>query len=257
MAKQKINGTQYSGGDGWIKTSVNPTYVSSDAPTYLVTFAPGTMTDLTIGMKVRLVDNSTVKYFIITMLATDAGSNLVVFLYGGTDSTLSGGTITNFNYSTAASPYGFPKSPLKWTETFSSATTSYTTSPTNDTWYNNNSISKSIPIGLWNLGYQCYTRNRATLALSTPYIDTFTTLSTSPNSETDTQYTTIKTIYCTTFNGQTYDNDCFYNLTNVVSLSVKTTYYLLCKYQSNVTASSLGFAGSQSPTIIKAVCAYL
>ena len=73
-------------------------------------------------------------------------------------------------------------------------TLTYTNTPVNNTWYNNNSIVLSVPIGLWELGYACFARSRIAHS-TTPYIDTFVTLSTTNNSETLPQYTVLRTSY--------------------------------------------------------------
>ena len=138
--------------NGWCFTTAQPSYTSADAPSYVVTFASGIANSLvSIGMKVKLTDASTTKYFIITGTATGGGGELIVNLYGGTDYTLSGGAITNFAFSDKKVPFGFPMSPTKWSVRIDATAAVSLNSPTTNQWYN--VLSLSVPIGSWNLSY--------------------------------------------------------------------------------------------------------
>jgi len=88
---------------GW---STLPNGAYNDASSLI--FEPGVISGLlTRGMKIKLTDASTTKYFSITVITTDGGSHNIVFLNGQGGTTLSGGTITNSFYSVHGSPQGF------------------------------------------------------------------------------------------------------------------------------------------------------
>jgi ribonucleoside-diphosphate reductase alpha chain len=53
-------------------------------------------------------------------------------------------------------PYGFPMSPVKWTEEYTETTTTAQNTPGDGTWYNINTATKSVPIGAWKVNYSVY-----------------------------------------------------------------------------------------------------
>ena len=238
-----------AGDDGWISYStVTPTYTSADAPTYTITFAAVDLTStMSVGMRVKLTD-STVKYFIITAIAFS--TNTVVTLYGGTDYTLSGGALSSFNYSSMKAPLGFPLSPTKWTVEVSDSSARSQASAVNGTWYNIPVGAISFPIGIWNVSYQAI---MGTTLASGVNAAEYITLSTANNSESDVDFTTLIGLTVPTGSIALY---CSVVKQKILSLAGKTTYYLNYKTTST-TSPSITVQGALSPTVIRAVCAYL
>lgn len=96
---------------GWsaIYATDKLTYKSASAPTFvcntlnIANDVKDLRSYLSIGMKVKLTQDATVKYFFIT--AIDATS---VTLFGGSNNILTSAAISNVCYSVVQSPYGFP-----------------------------------------------------------------------------------------------------------------------------------------------------
>lgn len=228
--------------NGWILANETWVYYSVDAPTGVITVPSGAASKYNVGDRVKMT-NSTVKYFIIT-----AVSDTTLTLYGGTDYTLENADITLNYYSHAKSPLGFPMSPTKWTQTFSSTSDLSQSSPATTTWYNV-SASLTIPIGSWRVEYNA--------TLLADYSTTVTaiakaTLSTTTNSESDTSMTSALSLV-----GVTDQIANVVTKSRIIDLTSKTTYYLLCYQTGQSPATSILFWGSQAATVIRAVCAYL
>lgn len=86
---------------GW---SIGPSCTYND--TTSIMFAPGAITGtISAGMKIKLVNDSTTKYYWIRLFATDGGGNNIAFLTGPT--ALVSGAITSLYYSIEDQPYGF------------------------------------------------------------------------------------------------------------------------------------------------------
>jgi hypothetical protein len=232
--------------DGWNAIAQALTFGVADAPSYTVTL-PGDLTGTYApGQRWKLTHAGVVKYFIVTAVAYAAGTTTVT-LYGGTDYTLAAGAITLPYFSTHKAPLGFPLNPAKWSVELRDSTDRSQASPTNSTWYNLGSLSLSVPIGAWRLFWMAdiYVRWSGGVA----HIDQHTTLSTANNTESDVDFSTRL---------QGYGNDVISNQSRekFILLAAKTSYYLNSTSHSGPT--SINFYGSTaSPTIIRAVCAYL
>lgn len=102
MAKNTINQTQLKNNDGWQLCPETATYVDVNAIKFT-----GTTIDNTIskGMKLKLTNDGTVKYYTITSFATLSTDR--AFILSGPVSLVSG-AITNIYFSTEDHPYGFP-----------------------------------------------------------------------------------------------------------------------------------------------------
>jgi len=238
------------GTGGWLALGA-ATYEASDDPTYTFSFASDMTTILGVGMRIKLTDSGT-QYFIITAVGAYSGGKTIITGYGGTDYNLSGGAITNPYYSMVKVPYGFPLSPIKWTEKVTSVTQYGQATPTQNVWYNINAVGKiSIPIGVWNVDYSVmsYVDDTGTSLMSQ------TTLSTANNSESDVEFTTGQELY---------DGDAaiIHNITTMaardkyLSIASKTTYYLNTR-TTEAGITSIYWRNAISPLIIRAVCAYL
>lgn len=231
--------------DGWIEAGSTWTYASADAPTFTFTITGDLTGKYSPGMRIKLTQ-TTVKYFIIT--AVSFGSpNTTVTIYGGTDYTLANAAISANYYSMSKAPFGFPLSPAKWTVQVTDGTNRQQVSPTANTWYNLNSLSITIPIGIWQVRYQTFLGvDRA----ASGAIDAYATLSTANNSESDNQFTTA--VWDTASTGEVVT----VSRTKILALASKTVYYLNTRTTQTGMSDIYNFA-TPTPTIIDAVCAYL
>jgi hypothetical protein len=230
--------------DGWV-SAPTLTYSSADAPNYIVTCTGDQTGVISPGMRIKLIDSSVIKYFIV--MSVSYTSSTAILLYGGTDYTLSGGAITSPYYSVAKAPFGFPLSPSKWTVEVTSVTQYSQSNPTISVYYNLGTTQITIPIGVWNIilkgrAYANKTGNGA--------IDIQTTLSTTNNSETDTDFTYREDVQ----NSSSVTSQFFVN--KILVLTTKTTYYLLTN-QNTGTINNIYNLNDQSKLSIRAVCAYL
>jgi len=137
---------------GWEKkTTVIPTRASADDPTYVLTFAGVDLTSkVSLGMKIKWTQNSTVRYGFVT--AISFSTNTTLTLYGGTDYDVedtSTHAISDVYFSHHKAPLSFPLNPDKWSvELFSSSRYSYNNLPTSYVHYNTNA-KIALPIGEW------------------------------------------------------------------------------------------------------------
>ena len=235
--------------DGWNEAGETWTYNSADDPTYSFLVSGDKTTKYYPGMRIKLTNGGTVKYFIVTLVQYSA-PNTVVTIYGGTDYDLANSAITLPYFSTAKAPAGFPLDPLKWTQTTVDTGTRSQASPSASTWYNVGSLSLVVPIGSWRLSYSAY----SFLGKAGAAVNLGTTLSTTTNSDTDSHFKVWSVGNGNaSIGGQvaaTHGRD-----KNVI-LTSKTTYYLLAETTVS-SADTIYFDGAITPTIIKAVCAYL
>jgi hypothetical protein len=233
--------------DGWIAAGETWTYASADGPTFTFTVSGDKTTKYSAGMRLKLTQSSTTKYFIITKVEYSS-PNTTITVYGGTDYVLADAAISSPYYSHHKAPAGFPLSPEKWTVSLSNSSNYSWTNPTGGTWYNvgGENHQLSLPIGAWIVSYACCA------VLTSGTADIYSTLSTSSNSETNPL--TTQKIYVTgvaSYNFVGCAHDYFV-------VSAKTTLYLLVKTSYTISGGGLvGVFGSSSTTVIKAVCAYL
>lgn len=234
--------------DGWVSYSaVTPTRASADDPTYVLTFAGVDLTStISVGMKLKWTQNSTVRYGIVT--AISFSTNTTLTLYGGTDYDVddtASFAISAFNYSPVKSPLGFPLDPSKWSVVVSDTNSLDQASPTQNTWYNLGSFSIDIPIGSWAVDYSVALRivsGGAGQAISS-------TLSTANNSESDSSTSTFFV------SGFTTDLMTAVKLFNI-NIATKDTYYLNARTTST-GVTSIHFRGTALATVVRAVCTYL
>lgn len=201
---------------------------------------------LSVGMKIKLTNQSITKYFILTAI-----TSTTITLFGGTDYSITTGTVTNVCYSKDKSPYGFPVDPSKWSVIVTD-TTERSQVTVGTTIYNIGGISISIPIGLWNvkikglfqIGDGAGTANAKymTISLSTANNTIL------PNNAIGIAGADIK--FNRLYSEKTIDN---------LSLSSRTLYYLNARDDAgdgNTIYFLNGSAGGLTLYII-AVCAYL
>lgn len=235
-----------AGGD-WKDLGQTLTYTSADDPTYVATVSGVDMTStLSVGMKIR-VSQSTggTKYFIITAILFSTDTTIT--LYGGTDYNLENEAISSPVYSSADSPYGFPKDPTKWTQILTDTANRSQGTPSSGVWYNLGSLSLSIPIGAWHVSYN----TNARLDVSSNVANMYTALSTANNSSSDADLQNYLTGYTTSA------LSIIATKTKTLVLASKTPYYLNAMTNSASLATTIAFRGDLGSTIIKAVCAYL
>lgn len=232
--------------DGW-NTSSAMTYVSADDPTYTAFLSGNQTGTFSPGMRIKLTQ-ATVKYFIVTSVVYSSGTSMT--LYGGTDYDLANAAISNPYYSTHKAPYGFPLNPTMWTAEFNGASGTTQSSPTQNAWYNTDSISLSIPIGVWDVEYSAVPY---VLDTSATQVRVFSTLSTANNSESDVDFTRVVTFQV--------GSSSLYGAMSVyarktLNLGAKTSYYLNCR-TTLASVDNITINGALARSIIRAVCAYL
>lgn len=246
--------------DGWIAyNTVIPTRASADDPTYVLTFAGVDLTSqLCEGMKVKWTQNSIVRYGFINKAPVFSTNTTVSILTICNDSNANfdvldtaSFAISNFSYSTDKCPFGFPIDPIKWTVETKSTTDDSQATPTNGTWYNPGSRNIQIPVGSWNVGYQAMIKsqvNGSALVLRA-------TLSTTNNSESDTDFTSRYQS-----NGATSTTFLVFGPVGKnknLTLTTKATYYLNGAVGVASTTDITFEGASGGTTIIRAICNYL
>lgn len=227
--------------DGWISAGETWTYASADDPTFTFTVASDVTTKYSAGMKIKLTQG-TVKYFIITAVSAYSGGNTTITVYGGTDYDLATSAITSPYYSMMKSPQGFPMSPAKWSVQTENTSQQYSVvTPSN--WQSvSGGVTISIPVGVWDVFYcgSIYAEK------SSGQIEVHSTLSTTTNSETNTNFS------CFTYGMATIVAG-WHSKSAIITLTTKTSYNILVKG----SGSSIGILGNLGKTVIRATCAYL
>lgn len=232
---------------GWLVPLGTWSYSSTDKPTFVISSNADESSILSVGMKIKITQNDSVKYAIITKIGTWSGSAILITCYFGTDYVLSNSTISLPYYSRDRVPFGFPMSPIKWTVIMTDAN-STSASVASGTWVNIGSFSLSVPIGAWNVSYA----TQVNMTGTSSFFALRSTLSTTNNSETDASFTNF--FFLNVSSVQVYDK--LMAIPAYISVSSKTSYFLNLE---NTTGSTLTatLRGDITPTIIKAVCAYL
>ena len=233
--------------DGWIPAGETWTYASADDPTYTFTISGDKTGKYGVGMRIKLTQTSA-KYFIITKVEYSS-PNTTVTVYGGTDYDLADATISSPYYSREKAPLGFPLDPTKWTVEYIDSVDRTKTSAADTTWYNLNSASLSVPIGVWKLEY--YVIARGTVA-NAQQLGVKSALSTSSSETSDTTLAAM-----TVTSGADVDVGSNHTRSKTISLASKTTYYLLTCADIGYGTCTLENSGGNGSTIIRAVCAYL
>lgn len=237
-------------GDGWITISTIPTRQSADLPTYVLRFAADMTAILSVGMKLKITQ-STVKYAIITAVSSFSGGNTDITIYCGTDYTIAdtaSTAITAIWYSMVKSPLGFPLAKSKWTLSASDSSYRSQSTPTQNVWYNPGTITLDIHIGTWDVDYQADAQFDDTANGA----NVFLTLSTANNSESNSAMTSAFGVGIARANDYTQ----LLGKSGVITVASKTTHYLNTK-TNNTNVDRIGINGSLTPTIIRAICAYL
>lgn len=244
-----------SGSDGgWLAAGETWTYDSADDPSYTFTISGDKTSKYSAGMRIRISQaTGGTKYFIITKVAYSA-PNTTVTIYGGTDYDLVNQAISSPYYSREKAPFGFPLNQEKWTEEFRDQANRLQAAPAQNTWYNPGTLLLNVPIGAWKLYYQGNPRIINSIA-QTGTVKC--SLSTANNSVSDDELTSIVS------HGNLVQTLGTVTRSKEISVTVKTPYYLIIATSTASNVSSISFfaddgnPGPYSPSIIRAVCAYL
>lgn len=236
--------------NNWEEANETWTYASGDG-TNVGTFTVAGV-DLTTkyqaGDKVKFTQ-TTVKYAFITKVAFSTDTTITIYM--GTDYTIANATITANYYSKSKSPQDFPMSRTKWdvkvTNTSGTLTSiSATTTPVND-----KSISITVPIGAWNLGFS------GALAKGVTGAGNY-----DPYAGLDTANNTLSDLELVAANRQnwSYSSGNFYvhvNKDKDILLSSSTVYYLNVAVVSGGGSVTAGFRGDVDTTVVIAKFLYL
>jgi hypothetical protein len=229
----------------WIPAKEIWTYGSADAPSFTFTISGDKTGKYSPGMRIKLTQSSTIKYFIITAISYSS-PNTAVTIYGGTDYTLANDTITSPYYSMQKAPYGFPLNPSKWSVLVTDTNILSQSNPTAGVWYNMGNISITIPIGCWSVSY------KAKLQFNEPNnnVNLFSTLSTANNTESDADFTACISGYSAAHVG----GMVFVN--KILTLASKTTYYLNLK-TAIANVDTIYLRNDEAKLLLEARCVYL
>jgi hypothetical protein len=268
MAQLAADLTALQPATGWISyTAVTPTRTAADDPTYTIQFASVDLTAvLQEAMPVRWTQNSIIRYGWISSAPAFSGGNTSITILTRTDSSsadydaLDTGTypITGFAYGLPKQPgAGMSVNPDHW-DVIVTDTTAYTkTSPTQNAWYNamdaGNLPSIVAPLGLWEPAFFALGRNTTN---TSSFLRTEVALSTSTSSVSDAALVAATSI------SAGYDGSGnlalvvgYSNVPKILSVTSKTTYYLIIRSQS--VSGSLQVQGSSSTTVLRLRNKYL
>ena len=247
------NNLPTSGTDGWnAYSTIVPTRASEDDPTFVLTFAGVDLTgNIGVGMRVKLTQGGTARYFIVT--AISFSTNTTLTLYGGADYDVEDTgsfAISDFNYSTQKAPFGFLLDPDKWSIKVTD-TTLRNQITTGTTWYYSGlgSINISIPIGIWNLTFQCLTSSSSADGVNHGQV----ALSTSTSSASDNELVSASKVYSNNIIYEDIKSNFFDKLLSIAS---KTSYYVIGR-NTEGSSPSIFLYNTERTLVIRAVCAYL
>lgn len=172
---------------GWVATGESWTFSAWTTATRVgvVTVPSDATTKYTPGMRVRFSQTTGgTKYGIIHAVTA---TTLAIFFPEGT--TFVNETITSPVFSALDTPYGFPRDRNMWRLRFASVTGNTANTPAKATWYKPLSTAQlTLGTGKWSLGYRTNPRGAGT---SSSWVTQKTTLSTTTNSETLAESTTM------------------------------------------------------------------
>lgn len=233
--------------DGWIASSATWSYSSLDSAALTgVISVNADMTGLvSLGDRISYVQTST-KHGIITKVgAYSGGATLITFFYGN-NTAFANAAITSPKYSHSKSPFGFPTDPTLWTVLVTDTSDRSQSNPTQDQYYNLGSLSITVPIGVWRLGF--------TTLLSTSkanaQVSMQSALSTSTSSVSDARLLGYAIGY-----GTTVVRNQVISF-RALSIASKTTYYLISR-TSTASVTDISLLGASITTVMYAECLLL
>lgn len=229
----------------WKAVGEDWSYESADDPIFVVHHEGDFRDSYQEGWKVKLIQG-TAKYFWI-MKVDYVGGYTLLYLYGGADYDLAGDQITEFYYSPAAAPLGFPLDEAKWSIVTTDDSDEAEPSPAAGIWYNPG-IMLELPIGPWRVYYEAQLK---AVCAAAGAVDQFVTLSTTTNSETDKHWTAkIAAEDVKSLAGSVH-------VENSIVQASKQNYRFLMKTSCSGLDSINIEGGSVRPTKVIAVCGFL
>lgn len=250
---QAVFDAVYTAVSGWTPITATVTSGTLDSPSFELSFNIDVTGLLTLGDPIRLLQGTT-KYFKVSKIGAFSAGATIVTCYGGTDYTLvaSGTTaISNVYYSHKKTPFGFNNSDEKWTQTLLDTSNASQASPTSGTVYNPGSLSIPIPLGAWKVRGYALASNVANLAGVQNRSVQFA-LSTANNSISDNELFNLAFLTCPAL--ATAEVRVGLIVEKPLTLTTKTTYYLVAVAGGATTATSLSFRGDVIPT--KVTCTF-
>ena len=243
-----------AGWDGWTPANETWTYSSADSPTGIVTSSKDASLKYSGGMRFKFKQGGVQKYAICTVVSASTITMCMSMASPGgaaDNSGLENATITDIYYSTMKAPLNFPISPLRWTIQDTDNTEQTQASPTAGTWYNVGTNTISVPIGLWDIGYEA---NVQFVKASSTVSSIYSTLSTANNTNADPEFQC--NIYAQVLANSTASVFNLVTRHKVISLTAKTSYYLNLNTEV-ASAGSIEIRGDRGVTVLRAVLAYL
>lgn len=236
---------------GWIATGETWAYSSWDSATRIgvITVPSDATTKYTLGMRIRISQTTGgTKYGIIHAITS---TTLTVFFMSG--QTFTNETVTSPVYSPLYAPYGFDADPANWQLEVIDTTLRQGNTPTKSVWYlpSGSLCTLAIGIGKWWVEY--YAANRVHSTASSSWASAVVTLSTTTNSETDTNFTSTSGIDQASAGVLTLT--CPHWRRRKLTLAAKTTYNLLA--MSDCQGTMGGTNGFNSGARITATSAYI
>lgn len=229
---------------GWNGIDSSFSFSSWDDKTKTAVIFSENLTDtLSVGMKVKFVQNNVTKYGIITDVKS---SSLTLFL--GTDYILENASIGEFYFSMLKAPFDFPMNPEKWELSFVRSSNDVYSNPTITNYYGGVNNQLTVPVGAWVIEYNY------TIQFSGADVSCYSRLALSQSLSEITEGSLVSNLVMPLASGkmisQRFVNSKIYNLTE------QATFYLL--FKNDIAYTNLYFVGSATQTSwIKAKCAYL
>lgn len=174
-------------------------------------------------------------YFKISATPTYAAPNTTVTVFGGALGNIANSAITSPAYSMAKVPYGFPTDSAWWAIDTTSTSELSQVSPTNGTWYNLGTLTISVPIGRWSVGFyvDC---GIATNGVCRDIVQV--ALSTANNSASDPLLLDDWSAQVAVANDQTIKG---FHREGRFTMAAKTTYYLISRQTGPTGGATCGY----------------
>lgn len=236
---------------GWVDANETWVYNSADAPTYTFKVSADVSAKYSAGMKIKYTQGGTVNYGILTAAPSVASGTSTMTFYAGTAYSMGTSAISANYYSLEKSPQGFPLTTSYWTVETNSASDDIQGTPTTNQWYNLGTKTITVPVGQWELNYSvCSYVSGSGVTVQ----NMKTTLSTANNSESDSDLTSY--LWISGASGVVGVMQTQFRR-KYISLTTKTVYYLNGMKPGATASDNIGFYGSLSKTIIRAICSFL
>lgn len=229
----------YSGGnltvanlvDGWIGLSVTASYSSWSSTTKIGVINVSNTSYFSVGMKIKFNQPTDgTKYGVIMEVGS---STISVFM--GQNYDLDNESISNIYVSLVKCPVGFVPSENIWVLKTEITTETTKTSAAPNNWYNTGSYSLIIPIGIWKIRYSAFV-GVIQLSSAATWVAIRSTLSTTTNSETHSQFTSSAIMGSASSTSNEINWKPYVEST--LTLTSQTTFYLLLKQNNSASAAA-------------------